>query len=54
MIFVNIIFLSFIGGYLIGVGSYSVYYNFLNTERSELTEIKLMDMGPITIEEMER
>lgn len=54
MILVNIIFLSFISGCLIGAGSYTVYFNFfLNTE-DHLNEMKPMDMGPIKIEEMER
>ena len=54
MIFVNIIFLSFISGCIIGAGSYTLYFNlFFNTE-DQLNEMKPIDMGPITIEEMER
>ena len=53
MLFVNIIFISFICGYIIGTGSYSIYYNFCNTEE-QFNEMDPMDMGPIKIEEMER
>lgn len=53
MLFVNIIFISFISGCIIGAGSYTLYFNLCDTEE-QLNEMEPMDMGPIKIEEMKR
>ena len=53
MIFCNIALLSFSVGYIIGVGSYMIFFNIFNIQDDQ-NEMSPMNMGPVNIEEMER